>query len=172
MRKPPSASTIRDVARKAGVSVATVSRYLNQTAVVSAGLSQRIQQVMDELDYVPQASARHLALQKTNAIGLLLTNMNSHFFGPLMAGIEQVVRSNGCDLLVATARPAPEGGHIALGPHNVDGLLIFADSLSEERIRLLHRRQFPMVLIHRTPAVDSSTCPSLQSKTRRRLVNL
>jgi LacI family transcriptional regulator len=153
MTKRSSSITIRDVARQAGVSVATVSRYLNQNAPVSDELSERIQHVMDQLDYVPQAAARHLATRKTNTIGLLLTNMHNHFFAPLLAGIEEVVRQNEYNLLVATCRPNLNGHRqIPLGIHNTDGLLAFADSLDEEEIRQLHDRGFPMVLIHRTPA--------------------
>ena len=82
MTKRSSSITIRDVAREAGVSVATVSRYLNQNAPVSEKLSERIQLAVDELDYVPQATARHLAMRKKNTIGLLLTNMHNNFFDP------------------------------------------------------------------------------------------
>ena len=66
MTKHSSSVTIRDVANEAGVSVATVSRYLNQNTPVSQTLSKRIQEVMDRLDYVPQATARHLAMRKKN----------------------------------------------------------------------------------------------------------
>ncbi len=87
MIKRSASITIRNVARKAGVSVATVSRYLNKNAPVSHTLSQRIQEVMD--DYVPQATARHLAMRKTNAVGLLLTNMHNHFFAPLLTALKK-----------------------------------------------------------------------------------
>ena len=152
MTKRSSSITIRDVARKAGVSVATVSRYLNQNAPVSEKLSERIQQVMDELDYVPQATARHLALRKKNAIGLLLTNIHNQFFAPLLAGIESVVRDQGYNLLVATCHPDFRNEYqFPLGDHNADGLLVFADSLNDEQINQFYERGFPMVLIHKTP---------------------
>ena len=147
-----SLPTIRDVAREAQVSVATVSRYLNQNAPVSAKLSQRIQQVMDELDYVPQATARQLAMRKKNTIGLLLTNMHNPFFAPLLTGIESVVRGEGFNLLVATCHLNTSGSYeFPLGRHNTDGLLIYADSLDDKQLTQFHDRQLPMVLIHRTP---------------------
>lgn len=153
MTKRSSSVTIRDVARQAGVSVATVSRYLNQNAPVSEKLSKRIQQVMEQLDYVPQATARHLALRKKHTIGLLLTNMHNDFFGPLLAGIEAVVNEHGYNLLVATHRPNLQNNYqLPLGSHNTDGLLAFADSLSDEQIAQIHDRELPLVLIHRTPA--------------------
>ncbi len=144
--------TIRDVAREAGVSVATVSRYLNQNAPVSEKLSVRIQEVMDELDYVPQETARQLAKRQKNAVGLLLTDFYSDFFGPLLVGVEKVVQEEGYNLLVATHHPveSPEQ-QLPLGRHNTDGLLAFVDSLSEKQIRRFHEKQFPLVLIHQSP---------------------
>ena len=95
---------MRDVARRAGVSVATVSRFINRNAVTSRDVSERIQKVMEELNYVPHATARQLATRKTRVIGLLLTNMIHDFFAPLLSGIELVVSQNGYNLLVATYR--------------------------------------------------------------------
>lgn len=152
MTKRSSSVTIRDVARQAGVSVATVSRYLNQNAPVSDILSQRIQQVMEALDYVPEATARQLALGKKHTIGLLLTNLHNDFFAPLLAGIEGVVSEHGYNLLVATYRSDAHNEYqFPLGTHNTDGLLVFADSLTDERIAQFHNRHLPLVLIHKTP---------------------
>lgn len=153
MTKRSSTVTIRDVAREAEVSVATVSRHINQSAPVSEALATRIQQVMDELDFVPQAAARNLAIRKKNSIGLLLTAITDNsFFTPLLAGIEHVVREHGYNLLVATCGPDLQNDYeFPLGVHNTDGLLAFADSLSDEQIARFHRRQHPLVLIHKTP---------------------
>jgi LacI family transcriptional regulator len=153
MTRRSSSITIRDVAQRAGVSVATVSRYINQNVPVSEKLSQQIQQVMDELNYVPQATARHLALRKTQTIGLLVTNLHNDFFAPLLAGIEGAVSENGYNLLVASYRPEYRRDYqLPLGLHNTDGMLVFADSLNDDQIRLLYRRKFPVVLVHRTPS--------------------
>jgi LacI family transcriptional regulator len=143
---------MRDVARRAGVSVATVSRYINRNAVTSRDVSERIQKVMDELNYVPHATARQLATRKTRVIGLLLTNMIHDFFAPLLSGIESVVSQNGYNLLVATYRAGTrENCEPPIGAHNTDGMLVFADSLDSAQIMRLYARKFPLVLIHRTP---------------------
>ena len=152
-RRPSSVSvTIRDVAKKAGVSVATVSRYINRNTPVSPKVAKRLEKVMSELKYFPRAAARNLASRKTRVIGLLLTNMDNDFFAPLLSGAEQVVRKAGYNLLVATYHtdnrnsvPPP------IGPYNTDGLLVFADSLPDEDLAKFHETGFPMVLIHRTP---------------------
>lgn len=157
MTRRSSSVTIRDVAKQAGVSVATVSRYINRNTPVSTEVARRLDKVMAELKYIPHAAARHLASRKTRVIGLLLTNMHNDFFAPLLNGTEQVVREHGYNLLVATyhsdsrdAVPPP------IGPHNTDGLLVFADSLTDEDLANLHEMGFPIVLIHRTPPTSLS----------------
>jgi len=155
MSRRSSSVTIRDVARKAGVSVATVSRYINQNATVSPEVSERLGQVLAEMKYVPHAAARNLASRKTHVIGLLLNNLHNDFFVPLLNGVEAVVRTKGYNLIIATYHadsraemPPP------IGPHNTDGLLVFSDGLFDEDLANLNAMGFPMVLVHRTPPPD------------------
>ena len=160
MTRRSSSVTIRDVARQAGVSVATVSRYINRNAPVSTEVAERLNHVMIELRYVPHAAARHLASRKTRVIGLLLNNLHNDFFVPLLNGVEAVVRKKGYNLIVATYHansrnemPPP------IGPHNTDGLLVFSDGLVDEDLANLTANGFPMVLVHRTspPSVNISS---------------
>jgi LacI family transcriptional regulator len=151
MTRRSSSVTIRDVARQAGVSVATVSRYLNRNAPVSAEVAERLDRVMTDLRYVPHAAARHLASRKTRVIGLLLNNLHNDFFVPLLNGIEAVIRKKEYNLIVATYHansrntvPPP------IGPYNTDGLLVFSDGLVDEDLANLNASGFPMVLVHRT----------------------
>lgn len=145
--------TIRDVAKQAGVSVATVSRYLNHNAPVSEEVASRLESVMAELNYTPHATARSLATLKTHTIGLALMDIAGDFFAPLLSGIEQVTRENGFDLLISCTQPALRrpGFKLAVGPHNTDGLLVFADSLNAQDLAQLVAIGFPVVLIHQTP---------------------
>lgn len=162
-----SAATIRDVARLAGVSVATVSRYINGNTPVSAEVAARLEAVMAELNYAPHATARKLATHKTHTLGLALTGIHGDFFAPLLNGIEAVTYEHGYDLLISTThrpertrgegpalRPAAIGraalGRAALGPHNTDGLLVFSNGLSPAELAHLHERGFPLVLIHQS----------------------
>jgi LacI family transcriptional regulator len=161
MTRRSSSVTIRDVAKQAGVSVATVSRYINRNAPVSAEVADRLDKVMSKLKYVPHAAARHLASRKTRVIGLLLNNLHNDFFVPLLNGVEAVVRKKGYNLIVATyhansrtAMPPP------IGPHNTDGLLVFSDGLVDEDLANLNSNGFPMVLVHRTPP-SSLSIPSV-----------
>jgi DNA-binding LacI/PurR family transcriptional regulator len=152
MTKRSYSVTIRDVARQADVSVATVSRYINRNAPVSAEVGERLQRVMSELRYMPHAAARHLASRKTRVIGLLLYSLHNDFFVPLLNGAEAIVRKKEFNLIIATyhansrtTMPPP------IGPHNTDGLLVFSDGLVDDDLSSLHAKGFPMVLVHRLP---------------------
>ena len=152
MSRRSSSVTIRDVARKANVSVATVSRYINRNAPVSPEAAGRLDKVMIELRYVPHAAARHLASRKTRVIGLLLNNLHNDFFVPLLNGIEAVVRSKDYNLIVATYHASSRNKTPPpIGPHNTDGLLVFSDGLVDDDLANLNASGFPMVLVHRTP---------------------
>lgn len=168
MTKSKTASiTIRDVARQAGVSVATVSRYLNHNAPVSEDVAARLDTVMAELHYTPHASARSLATFKTNTIGLMLADISGDFFAPLLSGIEQVTRENGFDLLISCIRPVSRhsGGKLPIGPHNTDGLLVFSDSLGEPDLAQLAATGFPLVLIHQSvPDGLAIPCVTVENK--------
>lgn len=155
MTRRSSSVTIRDVAREAGVSVATVSRYINKNAPISTEVAERVQQVMGRMRYVPHAAARNLASRKTRVIGLLLNNLHNDFFVPLLNGVEAVVRKKGYNLIVATYH-ANSRNHMQppIGPHNTDGLLVFSDGLMDEDLAALNSAGFPMVLVHRTPPPD------------------
>lgn len=161
MRRRSSSVTIRDVARKADVSVATVSRYINRNAPVSPEVAERLHQVMTEMRYVPHAAARHLASRKTRVIGLLLNNLHNDFFVPLLNGVEGVIRSKGYNLIVATYHATSRNGTPPpIGPHNTDGLLVFSDGLVDDDLINLHGRGFPMILVHRT-SPPSVSIPSV-----------
>lgn len=157
MTRRSSSVTIRDVAREAGVSVATVSRYINKNAPVSTEVAERLHNVMSEMRYVPHAAARNLASRKTRVIGLLLNNLHNDFFVPLLNGVEAVVRQKEYNLIVATYH-ANSRDHMQppIGPHNTDGLLVFSDGLMDDDLTSLNSKGFPMVLVHRTPPSQSS----------------
>ncbi|MFO1539315.1 MAG: LacI family DNA-binding transcriptional regulator [Chloroflexota bacterium] len=140
--------TIDDVARHAGVSIATVSRVLNGSAPVVGETADRVRRAVTALDYRPTAAARILAQRRTNTIGLVLPHISGDYMASLLRGIEAEVRRAGMHLLVSTAGA---GGGSALGDHNTDGLLIFAGGLDDAEVRRVWARRHPVVLLHRTP---------------------
>jgi LacI family transcriptional regulator len=169
----PYAVTIHDVARKAGVSISTVSRVINRNVPVSDKVRERVLTTMRELSYQPRTAARNLATRKTNALGLLLTDIQGDFFAPLLSGIEAVTAEAGFDLLISTSRRASRDEiPQSVGVHNTDGLLVFAGSLSEAGLRYCCSLGFPIVLIHQSPPASLDIpCVTVENKAAsRRLV--
>jgi DNA-binding LacI/PurR family transcriptional regulator len=153
MTQPRKSSTIRDVARLADVSVATVSRYINNSAPLAEETGKRVQQAMDELRFSPHPIAQNLATKRTNTLGLLLLDIGGSFYTPLLRGIESVSSEAGFDLLIHSTRGSQAGlrPRRALTEHNTDGLLIFIDALDNAELTRLNEIGFPVVLMHQSP---------------------
>jgi LacI family transcriptional regulator len=172
----PSQATIADVARQAGVSTATVSRVINQTAPVAEGTAARVRAAIAELNYRPSAAARGLASRRTNMVGLLTTEISSPFFTPILRGIEAGAREAGLGLLIHCTQDepgSPAGFDRPMGPHNTDGLLVFAGSLEDSELAHLYEMGFPVVLLHQAP-VGSMDIPYVTFENKsgaRRLVD-
>jgi LacI family transcriptional regulator len=157
MTKRSYSITIRDVAKQAGVSVATVSRYINHSSSISSEVAQRIRRIMEELGYVPLQAARHLATHRTGTVGLLSFTVEYGFFGPLVSGLEETLKENGYNLLIATYQSHPENPQaLPVGPQNTDGVVVFSNTLSEAQLAEWYRMQFPVVLVYRT---SPAQCP-------------
>src|SRR6266516_1040210 len=95
--------TIKDVARAAGVSVATVSRVHNDSGLVTQATRRRVRAVAARLRYSPNAAARSLSTNKTATIGVLLPDLYGEFYSELIRGIDQTAQRHGYHLLVASS---------------------------------------------------------------------
>lgn len=151
--------TIRDVAKRAGVSIATVSRYINKNIPVSMEVGENIQKTMEELDFIPNSAARNLAKNKYYAIGLLLTDMIGDFFSVMVNEIERATREAGYDLLISICRDSEIKTRIGpsdfpVGPQNTDGVIIFADAVDDADLRHAKGIGFPVVLIARAAPAE------------------
>jgi LacI family transcriptional regulator len=98
----PSQVTIREVAKLAGVSTATVSAVINQNKYVSPELQQRVKQAIDQLGYCPNLVARSLKLSETKTIGLVFTNITSPIWPPLVRTAQKVSQQRGYDTFLIT----------------------------------------------------------------------
>ena len=107
-------ATIRDVAQKAGVSVATVSNYLNASKPVSRAVSERIKQAVEELHYTPSTAAKNLRGQKNHEIGILLPNLDDPYYVQIFQGIEKAFSNSDYFLNIAFSDDAPELERAAL----------------------------------------------------------
>lgn len=93
--------TIREVAREAGVSVATVSRVVNEKGPVREETRRRIESVVEKLRYAPHGAARSLITRRTGTLGVLLPDLFGEFFSELIRGIDRAARERGYHLLVS-----------------------------------------------------------------------
>ncbi len=117
---------LKDVAATAGVSAATVSRYLNETLVLPSGTARRIDAAVQALDYRPNPHARHLSLGRSDAIGLVLPDIGNPFFAQLAAAVEEAADAAGLELMLAATLNRPERERLYLermGRNHVDGLI-------------------------------------------------
>jgi LacI family transcriptional regulator len=96
-------ATIKDVAREAGVSVATVSRVFNESERVSVETERAVRAVAGRLDYWPNAAARSLITSRTHALGVLLPDLYGEFFSEVIRGIDLAARREGFHLLVSSS---------------------------------------------------------------------
>src|SRR5699024_84876 len=108
MRGELMMTTIRDVAKLAGVSVATVSRVLNESGYVSKSSQEKVNQAVKKLDYYPNEVARSLFQKKLTFIGFLLPDITNPFFPAVAKGVEDYVNRKGYSLLLGNIENNPE----------------------------------------------------------------
>ncbi len=123
-----TAVTIKDVAREAQVSVATVSRALNGHDNVAEAVRQHVVATADRLRYQPHAAARSLSSRRTQTIGVVLPDLHGEFFSELVRGIDQIARARRQHLLVSSyhGHPEEQGEALRAMRGRVDGLLVLS----------------------------------------------
>ena len=121
-------ATIRDVARAAGVSVATVSRALNGAGNVLPGTKARILEAAASLRFTPSGAARSLITRRTDTVGALLPDLFGEYFSELIRGIDQAARARRLHLLVSSSHGDADEAAAALRAMNgrVDGLIVMS----------------------------------------------
>lgn len=100
--------TVKDVAKRAGVSVATVSRVLNNSEKVSEQTRQKVLKAIEELGFKPNLLARNFRKDKSNLILVILPTIANNYFARVVKGIEDTARKNGYGILLCTTQNSPE----------------------------------------------------------------
>ncbi len=144
------ATTIKDVARVAGVSVATVSRALNGAENVTAETRQRVQAAALELRFTPSSAARSLITRRTHTVGALLPDLYGEYFSELIRGIDLKARARGLHLLVSSSHGDEREATAALRAMHgrVDGLLVMSPHVNTESLAANLPPGLPVVLIN------------------------
>jgi LacI family transcriptional regulator len=148
-------TTIKELARRCGVSIGTVSRALNGYTDVAPETRRRILAVAEELDYTPQAAARTLVTQRSHVIGVFLMTGEGHpdlqhpFFHEVLVGLKDTLGTQGYDLLLfASAPPADTDGYPYLKRcrhHRVDGAVLMGCPPDDPDVGRLARSDLPCI---------------------------
>jgi LacI family transcriptional regulator len=154
--------TIRDVATRAGVSVATVSRALNRSGPVREETRHRIEDAVRALRYRPNSAARSLITRRTRMLGVLLPDLHGEYFSELIRGIDQAAQASGYHLLVSSSHDNAEDFEFALqGMHGrLDGLIVMAPKVDGAVLKDLLPTNLPIVLLNSADA--GLECDSLR----------
>jgi len=160
-------ATIADVAARAGVSTATVSRVLSGLGGASTETQGRVLEAARELEYRPSEVARSLKRRSTQTLGLVITDIENPYFPELVRAVEDAARALGYTVLLCNAADDPEreAAYLdLLADRRVDGLIIASSSLGVRHAEWLAAPPVPVVLVN-TAAPDSGL-PTIMSDNR------
>ena len=151
------AVTIRHVAERAAVSIASVSRVLNGTGSVAPRTRARVLRAVKALNYVPHESARSLITRRTHTIGVLLPDMHGEFFSELIRDFDQEARSRGLYLLVTSSHgnEAEVGRALRAMNGRVDGVLIMSPFAHASLVDASLAAQLPVVMLNAPESVTA-----------------
>jgi DNA-binding LacI/PurR family transcriptional regulator len=143
--------SIKDIARAAKVSHATVSRALHNSPLVSPQTAERIRQIAREKGYRPSAVARSLVTKRTRTIGVVVTSIADPFIAEVVSGVEEVANDHGYSVFLANSNAEPDREvkvvH-SFHERRVDGILVTASRVGALYMPLLNEMRVPTVLIN------------------------
>lgn len=145
-------ATIYEVSALAGVSLSSVSRVLNEHAHVSDKTKKKVMAAMEELGYRPNSVARSLASNRSNSIGVLVSELHGPFYGDMLSGIEMALRKAGKHAVVTAGHSieaSEKEGVNFLIDRNCDAIIILIDSLSDEYLIELSKGPIPIIILNR-----------------------
>jgi LacI family transcriptional regulator, galactose operon repressor len=128
---------IKEVARRANVSIATVSRVMNESEAVTAETRDRVLAIITELNYKPNVIGRALVTQRTNLLGVILPDVHSEFFSELIRGIDKAARDHHYHIIVSSTHSDKKEIESMLGVMqggHVDGLIIMSPHIDTEEV--------------------------------------
>jgi LacI family transcriptional regulator len=147
----PRTTTIRDVAREAGVSIGTVSKVLNNTGTIAALTRARVSEVAERLQFRPNLLAKSLHTGLSGSIGLISNDRFGRFTMPIMEGLEAVLAPLGIGVFMcnATDDPAREAAHVEqLMAKQVDGIIVTARRSDRRPVEQLSNVDVPVIHVY------------------------
>ncbi len=141
---------ITAVAKRAGVSTATVSRVMNGTANVSPDTAERVREAVEALNFYPDVNARALGSGRSGLYGLIISDITNPYFPELVKAFEDIAVEHGQDVLIANTDYDPKRMEmcvIRMLQRRVDGVAIMTSEMEDRLIRTLGQRQIPMIFM-------------------------
>lgn len=147
---------IRDIARKAGVSSATVSRVINESGYVKEETKRKVLEAIEEADYVPNAIARSLSIRDSSSIGVIVPDIANEFFSGIISGIGERAANNQYNIVLFDTGELLEREHQCLmmaESQRLSGLLITPiselDEVTRDKLIQFENKGIPVVLVDR-----------------------
>lgn len=137
--------TLKDVAKKAKLSLTTVSYSLNDNPLIPEATREKVKKVAEELNYRPNGLAKNLKEQKTNIIGLFISGFAGPFFNDMISGVQEVAIENGYELVVS----ASVDKHRLLVERYVDGAIVLNYQMKDDLLESLASEKMPIVVMDR-----------------------
>jgi LacI family transcriptional regulator len=148
--KAPERMDIRTIARAAHVSIATVSRTINNIPTVNPEIAKRVWDVIDKLDYFPNTQARALVSGRSKLFGLIVSEITNPFFPELIQGFEDIAVAHGYEILVSSTNYDPKRMSHCIRrmlERKVEGVAVMTFGIEEPLLDQLANRKVPLVFI-------------------------
>jgi len=160
-------ATIYEVAKLAGVSLATVSRVMNDSDKVKPQTREKVQLAMDQLGYRPNSIAQSLASNRSNSVGILVPELHGPFFGFMLSSIEEELRAHGKHVIISAGHSdeVKEKESIEfLLSRKCDALILHVFAVTNEYVSQLSRGAVPIVLIGRLIPEMMDNCITIDNE--------
>jgi DNA-binding LacI/PurR family transcriptional regulator len=146
----PERMDIRTIARLASVSIATVSRTINNVTTVNPKMAKRVWDVIEKLDYVPNTQARALVSGRSRIFGLLISEITNPFFPELIQGFEDIAVEHGYEVLISSTNYDPKRMSHCIRrmlERKVEGVAVMTFGIEEPLLEQLAKRKVPLVFV-------------------------
>lgn len=166
-------ATIKDIASAAGVSLATVSRVINDGPKVGKETRERVKKIMREMGYRPNANARALVTQRSASLGVVIAELLDPFFATLAHGIESTTRKHNVQILMSAGSIAKETELKAIETlleHRCEAMVVHSKALDDDTLIEFAQQVPGFVLINRHIEAISNRCVWLDNEAGGRLM--
>ncbi|MCD1146705.1 LacI family transcriptional regulator [Peptoniphilus sp. KCTC 25270] len=161
------ASTIKDVAKMADVSISTVSRVINDSKPVSPEARRRVMHAIEVLDYKPNEVARSLVTKKSNLIGVIVSDIGNSYVSQVLRGVEEIGRMYQYDILLSSSYGDPEVEvkfAKLFSRKQVEGIIIISEILNQKLLYKLDEFKIPCVVINRFYNIEEAPTVTINNK--------